>query len=198
MKTCKNNHEYEDKHKACPECVRIRQKQYYLKNKEAILLSKKQDYQQNRVEIIEKVKEYERLNVEKIQQYKKTYRKEKREYLNKQNAQYKKQRRQNDSVFRMRLNLSCLINDAFRRFAYSKQSNTRQVIGCSFEYLYEHLVTTAFHNYGSYIDLPGIYHIDHIIPVSSATTIERLIELNHFSNLQLLYPDDNMKKGDHL
>jgi len=42
----------------------------------------------------------------------------------------------------------------------------------------------------------GDWHIDHIIPVASAIDEEELYKLNHFSNLQPLWRDENLKKGD--
>jgi hypothetical protein len=46
-------------------------------------------------------------------------------------------------------------------------------------------------NYGS----KG-WHIDHIIPLSSAKTVDEAISLNHYKNLQPLWAVDNMKKGN--
>ena len=48
----------------------------------------------------------------------------------------------------------------------------------------------AWENYGYY----G-WHIDHIIPLSSAKTEEELYKLSHFTNLQPMGASDNRKKG---
>jgi hypothetical protein len=42
----------------------------------------------------------------------------------------------------------------------------------------------------------GIWHIDHIIPLSTAKTEEDVIRLCHYTNLQPLWGEDNIKKGD--
>ena len=47
-----------------------------------------------------------------------------------------------------------------------------------------------FENYGK-------WHIDHIIPLSSAgNDLDRIKELCHYSNLQPLWAIDNIKKGN--
>jgi hypothetical protein len=42
------------------------------------------------------------------------------------------------------------------------------------------------------------WHVDHIVPVSSARTMDELIPLLHFTNLQPLWGIENMKKGNKL
>lgn len=37
-------------------------------------------------------------------------------------------------------------------------------------------------------------HIDHIIPISSAETLEDVYRLNHYTNLQPLWAKDNLFK----
>ena len=44
-------------------------------------------------------------------------------------------------------------------------------------------------------DNQGKWHIDHIIPLASATTYDEVIKLSHYSNLQPLWASDNMRKG---
>jgi hypothetical protein len=41
----------------------------------------------------------------------------------------------------------------------------------------------------------GDWHIDHIVPVSSATSLEEIIALNQLSNLRPLWGEENKKKG---
>ena len=49
----------------------------------------------------------------------------------------------------------------------------------------------SWDNYG----LHG-WHIDHIIPISSAKTEEELYKLFYYTNLQPLWAIDNIKKGN--
>jgi hypothetical protein len=41
----------------------------------------------------------------------------------------------------------------------------------------------------------GEWHIDHIVPLSSAITEEELRKLSHYTNLQPLWATDNLSKG---
>jgi hypothetical protein len=41
----------------------------------------------------------------------------------------------------------------------------------------------------------GKWHIDHKIPLSSAKTEEEVYKLCHYTNLQPLWAEDNLKKG---
>jgi len=42
----------------------------------------------------------------------------------------------------------------------------------------------------------GEWHIDHIIPLSSAKTEKELYELCHYTNLQPLWKTDNLSKNN--
>lgn len=56
-----------------------------------------------------------------------------------------------------------------------------------------HLISTALSNYGAW-SVHHKYDIDHRIPYKTAKTTEDIVALNHYTNLQLLYPTDNNKK----
>jgi hypothetical protein len=44
----------------------------------------------------------------------------------------------------------------------------------------------------------GEWHLDHIIPLASATTEEEIIKLNHYTNFQPLWAEENLSKGDRI
>ena len=45
-------------------------------------------------------------------------------------------------------------------------------------------------------DNKGEWHVDHIIPLASAENENELTALCHFSNLQPLWENENLKKSD--
>jgi len=76
----------------------------------------------------------------------------------------------------------------------SKKNTTFDIIGCTPEYLKEHIETQFTE--GMSWELIGKYiHIDHIIPLCSAKTEEEIYKLCHYSNLQPLWAKDNLLKG---
>lgn len=84
-----------------------------------------------------------------------------------------------------------------QRHGGKKPCKTKDMIGCEWSELWDHLLETWKKNYGSPWDGEP-YHIDHIIPLASAKTEEDVIRLFYYTNLQMLTPKDNLKKHDKL
>lgn len=114
-------------------------------------------------------------------------------------TQYHKKHRekckQNDNLYIFKENIRALIYDSFKRTNHQKKSKAKNIIGISFDELYAYLKETWKSNYGTeYNNEP--YHVDHIIPLSTAKTEQDVIKLCHYTNLQLLTPEDNLKKSN--
>jgi hypothetical protein len=100
-----------------------------------------------------------------------------------------------DELFSTKVRIRNLVRNTFRKSGYTKPSEgTEKILGCSFNELKFHLESKFVD--GMNWENRGKWHIDHIIPLSSANTKEELIGLSHYSNLQPLWAEDNMKKGD--
>ena len=75
---------------------------------------------------------------------------------------------------------------------YSKTSRTQEILGCSFEEFKIYL-ESKFENWMSW-ENRGEYNgefnygwdIDHVIPLTHATSKEELVKLSHYTNLQPL------------
>ena len=86
---------------------------------------------------------------------------------------------------------------ALDRKSLSKESKTFKTIGISPEQLKEHL-EGLFVDGMTWDNMGSEWHIDHIIPLSCATTIDGVEKLCHYTNLQPLWAIDNIKKGANL
>lgn len=100
----------------------------------------------------------------------------------------------NDVLYRLAKLIRNRTNSATKASSLEKKYKFIQYIGCTMERLREHLEQQflpgmSWENHG----LHG-WHIDHIIPLSSAETEEELLKLSHFSNLQPLWAKDNLTK----
>ncbi|QDP47316.1 MAG: hypothetical protein Unbinned4388contig1000_35 [Prokaryotic dsDNA virus sp.] len=106
---------------------------------------------------------------------------------------YHKERRLSDPLFRLSCNLRNRTWTAFNRKGYKKKSKTQEMLGVDWEVCKAHIERQftkdmTWDNYGE-------WHIDHVIPLASANTEEELIKLCHYTNLQPLWAEDNLKKG---
>jgi len=76
----------------------------------------------------------------------------------------------------------------------TKKNRTFDIVGCTPQELKEHLEKQFIE--GMTWENRNEWHIDHIIPLSSAKTEEELYKLCHYTNLQPLWAVDNMKKSN--
>lgn len=184
------------------------QKEYYRKNKDRIKERNAHRYEQNKEQILAHNRKYNHEHKEQLSEYQKKWleehRKQERERLARQYQKDKKkrleiqqERTKNDPVYKLSRNIRRLILLKFQEGGYTKKSKTADILGCSFEELKSHLEQTWFDNYGTPYN-GELVHIDHIIPLATAKTEEDVIRLNHYTNLQYLTPEDNLKKGDKL
>jgi hypothetical protein len=147
-------------------------------------------------------KVYHKENSIKIAERSKIYRLKNREYFNKKSKdwnvktgygkKYQQDRLKNDLFFKFKNRLRTLIRISITKQGYTKKSKTFKILGCDYNTIIKHL-ESKFKN-GMNWENYGLWHIDHIIPISSAKTEDEVIKLNHYTNLQPLWAIDNLKK----
>ncbi len=160
-----------------PEKVKATQKVFRGSHQERIKAYRKVFYRKNREEVIAGVTEYRENNPEKVKVWKKTYREN---------------------------NLNARIADGMRARVWkvlkgvAKSASILELLGCSIEYLKEHLESQfqdgmTWENYGF-----TSWHMDHIIPCASfdLTDKEQQRQCFHYSNLQPLWATDNLRKSN--
>jgi hypothetical protein len=140
------------------------------------------------------IKLYNKANSEYQSLYFKNYRKDNKEHISKIKKEWENNKRKTDPLFKLKQNLRHRTNSAFKSKYWQKNNTTKYLLGCEFEQAKQHIETKftegmSWSNYGK-------WHIDHIIPLSSAKTEEEMNCLFHYTNLQPLWAFDNFKKSD--
>jgi hypothetical protein len=125
--------------------------------------------------------------------YKKWLFKQNPEYRNKQ-TQYSIDKYRTDPFFKAKKNIRRRLLAALYRKNWTKKFTFGEYIGCNAEEYIKHFESKFTE--GMTWENQGEWHIDHIIPLSSAKTEEELYKLCHYTNLQPLWALDNIKKSN--
>jgi len=113
----------------------------------------------------------------------------------------RKQRMLTDPLFKFACVTRTLIHGSFKRACngiYSKPSKSESILGCTIPEFISYIESMlkpdmTFENHGAGY---GKWNLDHIIPISSATCEGDIIKLNHYTNFQPLWFEENMAKGN--
>ncbi len=101
--------------------------------------------------------------------------------------EYTRNRRLEDPVFREVLNSRSMVAKAMKRRVFSDNSKTAEYLCCSYDFFLEHL---------GGIPTGMSLQLDHICPLAQAKSVEEVIKLWHYSNLQLASNELNHDKFD--
>lgn len=177
---------------ACNEYLRLWRKE----NKEYEKMYNKKRFKENRDERLRDSKKYYEKNKEKIQEYLKLYRQKNKEELNIKRRDYVKKRHKEKPITKVKKRLRSRTSAAFRAKKWSKRSSYKEFLGCEYDTAMKHIESQFTE--GMNWDNHGLYgwHIDHIIPLSLAKNIKELEELCRYTNLQPLWAEDNLRKGN--
>jgi hypothetical protein len=124
------------------------------------------------------------------------YKKEWSKRNSKKNNKKLKNRYDNDSLYRLIKNIRGRLYAFLKTKRLTKKNKTFDIVGCSPEFLKEHLEKQF--KEGMSWDNHGMFgwHIDHIIPLASSKTEEEIYKLSHYTNLQPLWAKENLQKND--
>jgi len=130
-------------------------------------------------------------NYEKIVLYNKEYQKKNKEKINTR----MKERRKNEILFKLISNIRSRMGNFLKSKNYTKNKNkTTDILGCEPEFLKLYLENKF--KKGMCWENRDKWHIDHIIPLSSAKTEFEVLKLCHYTNLQPLWSTENLKKSN--
>lgn len=188
----------------CKDCIKIETKKYYENNIEY--------YKNYRLSNSDKIREIKRIwaevNNERVKLKQGKWRKDNsshiKEYrlLNSEktkvyNKDYFKNRRYTDPLFKLTTNIRNRIKHYIKTNNITKNNKTFDIVGCSPEFLKEH-IEKQFTEGMSWTRYGKEIHIDHKIPLSMAKTEEEVYKLCHYTNLQPLWAEDNLKKNNRI
>ena len=156
-----------------------RNRKFYLKNKEKVL---------------ERTSAWRKNNPDKFYLYSKNYwarnpdkkkEKIKREYIARRSCPRRKFIQQ----------VRNLINNSISK-KFVKSNATENILGCSISE-FRLYIESLFKN-GMTWENHGQWHLDHVIPLSVAKTIDQVNYLNHYANLRPLWAKENLAKKDRI
>jgi len=179
-----------------------RKKLYYQKKKNDILEKQKKYYDENSEMIKDRERKKYKDNLEKGRERGRNYYdKNKESFLAKQKERYNidgadgiKKRRKTDLLFKLKGSMGNRLRSFIKQKGYHKNKRTFQTIGCTPKEL--KLFLEEKFKKGMSWENHGEWHIDHIIPLASAKNEEEIYKLNHYTNLQPLWKEENLSKGD--
>lgn len=108
------------------------------------------------------------------------------------NRKYQATRKKNDPLFKLSGNIRTLICNSIVEQGFKKNSKTSKILGCGFEEFKKHIENQFTE--GMSWDNYGDWEYDHKTPLSWAKTEDEIIALNHHSNFQPLWREDNRSK----
>ena len=184
----------EDYRKSNPKKIAAQSKVYRETNTEKVAASKKAYYEANAEKITAMARvwytTHREANVEKIAARNKAYYEANAEKI----IAKKLARLKTDPIFKLSDLVRSRVRQALKSKNFKKNKRTFDLVGCTVEQLAFHLENQfkplmTWENHGK-------WHIDHIVPLASADTSDELYALCHYTNLQPLWAEENLSKGD--
>lgn len=149
---------------------------------------------------------YKEQHKEWIRDYQHQYYSENRNTIIQRNLEYKKNNRdkynarlseriKEEPLFKLKLDIRSRIRKSIKNQGYSKDKRTEEILGCSIEY-FQSFIENQFQE-GMSWENHGEWHLDHIIPNETAKgDEEKLYRLNHYTNFQPLWKEENLSKSN--
>lgn len=140
------------------------------------------------------IREYNKENAEWAAIRKRRYYLNNRKKINDYCVKYARERQSYDPLYKFNKSIRKLIARAIKNTGSKKKSKTSDILGLTPKKFRLYLEGKfkggmSWQNYGE-------WHIDHIIPMSSAKDEFEAEILNHHLNLQPMWAEDNLKKSD--
>lgn len=177
----------------CKSCVKKYRREYYQKNKERLKKCSREWHHNNKDLVKEQSRKYYIDNIDKFKKYRKEQYWKDPEGNSRKSNEYHLSRIKTDVFYRFQTRCRTRVYQALVGNGYSKNTRAYKLIGCSKEELEGHI--SSMFEPGMSWDNYGEWHVDHIIPFSSATSKEEVELLCHYLNMRPMWASDNISKG---
>lgn len=171
------------------EKIKAQSRQWKIDNAEKAKETRRKHYKENKESIDKKSREWAAANRDKMNKSQREWKKRNRDKVLAQ-----RERDKLDPFKVMKRRLRNRTNKAFKRSRWDKQSKNSELLGCTWEEAFSHI--ESLFTEGMNWDNRSEWHIDHKKPLDLATNEEELRELCHYTNLQPLWAEDNLKKSN--
>lgn len=200
-----------------PDKIKERGEKYRKNNKDKIKeLNKKYTIENKEVKRLYDI-EYRKSIIDKKKAGDKKYYEENKQRIKETSKKYRTlnrvkmnarilERKANNPLFKLKCSMRSLIKASFTYKGFVKPTKTELILGCSLSDFKAYIEAKFepwmnWDNKGNWNGIPTelnvAWDVDHIIPLRTAKTIEDIIKLCHYTNLQPLcsYTNRNIKNG---
>ena len=186
----------------CIKCYNVKLKEWRYTNCDKLRKKVEKTRKENYDNIKLNAKKYYVNNVDKVNERNKQWRKKNSDKTKEMSKEWRKKNldkiKKYNQIPKVKIsgNMRKRIGQYLKINKISKRNKTFEIVGISPQNLILHLENKfqdnmSWDNYGMY----G-WHIDHIVPLSSAKTEEELYKLCHYTNLQPLWAEENLSKSN--
>jgi hypothetical protein len=170
--------------------------EYEQKNLDRVLQTRKQWREKNSEMLKEYMSEYRKNNSEKVRERIKAWEKNNKEYVLTKKREWTKRTIENNPIY----NFSILVRrNISMSYKFGKKPlKTEAILGCTITEFRNYIESKfkegmTFENHGR-----NGWHLDHIIPLSTAESEDEILKLCHYTNFQPLWEKDNLRKSNKL
>lgn len=173
--------------------MRKKNKVYREKNKEKEYERRKAFAERNREAVNRWARAYVERNKAAVYARSADYHRRNRAKINERKNAYRKERSRSDVIFAIKQRMRSRLGAALRKIEAEKPCSTIDIVGCYWTELKSHIESKfsdgmGWHNREA-------WHIDHIIPLATANSVDDIVRLSHYTNLQPLWASENIRKG---
>ena len=164
-------------HHTCKECRKRQSRCHYLKHRDRIIV---------------KMSEYSKDNKEQELIRKRRYYREDKNGMKNKIKEDRRKKYASDPLFRLTDLTRCAIRRAFADTKIIKSARSSDLLGAD-KIVIRAWLESQFEAGMTWAN-QGLWHIDHIVPLASASNGSDIVKLCHYTNLQPLWGEDNRKK----